>query len=211
MPIFIYIAQYHFFTFGVNYTQIQISILGVIKMTVFAILVIVLGLMILGFGKRMWLFGAGVGAVVGLAILRFLPGAQDNWFGLLVVVGLAILFAIGSGIAKGFIGLITLALGALAGGAIVLLVLDMFGLDWGLVNWLLALVGAVIGAGILSRFKDWAIILLAALVGALLCTRGLQLLIPSIDGLFASLITVVLVVASIVYQGGLLKKGKSTS
>jgi len=104
-----------------------------------------------------------------------------------------------------------LALGALAGGAIVLLLLDMFGLDWGLVNWLLALVGAVIGAGILSRFKDWAIIILAAIVGALLCVEGLQLLIPSLNDFIASLITVVLVVVSVVYQGGLLKKGKATS
>ena len=175
-------------------------------MLVFALIVIVLGLMLLGFGKRMWLFGAGVGAVVGLALLRFLPGAQDGWLGFLVVFGLAILFAVGSGIAKGFIGLITLALGALAGGAIVLLVLDLFGLDWGLVNWLLALVGAVIGAGVMSKFKDWAIIILAALVGALLCTRGLQLLVPSLDGIIASLITVVLAGASILYQGGLLTK-----
>jgi hypothetical protein len=176
-------------------------------MFVFALVVIVLGLMLLGFGKRLWLFGAGVGAVVGLAILHFLPGAQDNWFGLIVVVGLAVLFAIGSGIAKGFIGLISLALGALAGGAIVLVVLDIFNLDWGLVNWLLALVGAVIGAGVMSRFKDWAIIILAALVGALLCSRGLQLLIPSLDGLILSLITIVLVGASIAYQGRLIKKG----
>jgi hypothetical protein len=172
----------------------------------YALVIIVLGLMLLGFGKRMWLFGAGVGAVVGLAILRFLPGAQDGWLGFLVVFGLAILFAVGSGIAKGFIGLITLALGALAGGAIVLVVLDMFGLDWGLVNWLLALVGAVIGAGVMSRFKDWAIIILAAVVGALLCTRGLQMIVPSLDGIFASLITVVLAGASVAYQGGLLSK-----
>jgi len=175
-------------------------------MLVYALIVIVLGLVLLGFGKRMWLFGAGVGAVVGLALLRFLPGAQDGWLGFLVVFGLAILFAIGSGIAKGFIGLITLALGALAGGAIVMVVLDLFSLDWGLVNWLLALVGAVIGAGVMSKFKDWAIIILAALVGALLCTRGLQLLVPSLDGLIASLITVVLAGASILYQGGLLTK-----
>jgi hypothetical protein len=175
-------------------------------MVVFALIVIVLGLMLLGFGKRMWLFGAGVGAVVGLALLRFLPGAQDGWLGFLVVFGLAILFAVGSGVAKGFIGLITLALGALAGGAIVLLVLDLFGLDWGLVNWLLALVGAVIGAGVMSRFKDWAIIILAAIVGALLCTRGLQLLIPALDGFIASLITLVLAGGSVVYQGGLLSK-----
>ena len=153
-------------------------------MEVFAIIVIILGLMVLGFGSRMALFGAGVGALVGIAILRLLPGVQDSWLWLIVPLGLAILFALGSGIAKGFIGLIALALGALAGGAIVLRLLDMFGLDWGLVNWVFVLVGAVIGAGLMSRFKDWAIIILAAIVGALLCTRGLQMLIPSLDGFF---------------------------
>jgi hypothetical protein len=180
-------------------------------MVVYALIVVVLGLMLLGFGKRMWLFGAGVGALVGLALLRFLPGAQDNWFGFLVVFGLAILFAVGSGIAKGFISLITLALGALAGGAIVLVALDLFGLDWGWVNWLLALIGAVVGAGLASKFKDWAIILLAAGVGALLCTRGLQMLIPSLTGVLLSLLTVVLFGVSVLYQGGLLGKGKSAS
>jgi hypothetical protein len=175
-------------------------------MTVAAIVVIVLGLVLLGFGKRMWLFGAGVGAVVGLALLNFLPGVQGGWFGFLLVFGLAILFAVGSGIAKGFIGLITLAFGALAGGAIVLMLLNLFRLDLGLVGWLLALVGAVIGAAVMSRFKDWAIIILAAIVGALICTSGLQMLIPSLDGVIASLITVVLAVVSVVYQGGFVGK-----
>ena len=172
----------------------------------YALVIIVLGLVLLGFGKRMWLFGAGVGALVGLAILRFLPSLQGGWLDILLPVGLAILFAVGSGIAKGFISLIALALGALAGGAIVLMVLDMFGLDWGLVNWLLALVGAVIGAGVMSRFSDWAIIILAAVVGAILFTNGLQMIIPSLDGVLASLISLVLAGASILYQGGLLSK-----
>src|SRR4030042_4425724 len=97
-------------------------------MVVASIIVIVLGLMILGFGRRLWLVGAGVGAVVGLALLRFLPGAQDGWLGFIVIFGLAILFALGSGIAKGFIGLITQAFGALAGSAIVLVLLALFGL-----------------------------------------------------------------------------------
>jgi fucose permease len=86
------------------------------------------------------------------------------------------------------------------------MLLKLFGLDLGLVGWLLALVGAVIGAAVMSRFKDWAIIILAAIVGALLCTSGLQMLIPSLDGVIASLITVVLTVVSVVYQGGFIGK-----
>lgn len=170
------------------------------------IIFIILGLVVLAYGSRMAIFGAGVGALLGVGILRFLPGAQESLFWLAVPIGLAILFAFGAGIAKGLIGLITLALGALAGGAITLALLDLFNLDWGIMNWVVALIGAVIGAAIASRFKDWAIIILASAVGALLCVRGLGMIFTGFDGFLASLVGVILLVGGIVYQGGLLKK-----
>ena len=172
------------------------------------IIFIVLGVLVLAFGSRLAIFGAGVGALLGIGILSILPVAQESWLWLVVPIGLAILFAFGAGIAKSLVGLVTLALGALAGGAITLGLLNLFGLDWGLVNWLLALVGAVIGAGVMSRFKDWTVIILAAVVGALLCTRGLQMLIPALNGAIGSLIGLVLAGAGIAYQGGLFGRGK---
>ena len=178
-------------------------------MVAVAFVLIVLGLVVLVYGTRLTLFGAGVGALLGLAILRILPGAQESLLWLIVPIGLAILFALGAGLAKGLIGLVTLALGALAGGAIVLAVLDLFGLDFGLMNWLLALVGAVIGAGFLSRFKEWTIIVLAAVVGALLTVRGLQMLIPFVQGSIATLIGVLLAGGGIAYHAGWLGGGKS--
>jgi hypothetical protein len=171
-------------------------------MTALSILFIIIGLVVLGFGKRLAILGAGVGALLGLAILRILPGEEVNILWYIIPIGLAILFAFGGGIAKGLISIVTLALGALAGGAIVLAVLDMFGLDWGVVNWLLALVGAVIGASLLSRFKEWGVIFLAALIGALLCVRGLQMLFPSLNEAIASLIGLVLLGGSVAYQAG---------
>jgi hypothetical protein len=174
------------------------------------IVLIVLGLMVLAFGSRLALLGAGVGALVGVALLRILPGDPESLLWLIVPVGLAILFALGAGLAKGFITLITLAFGALAGGAIVLVVLDLFGLDLGVVDWLLALLGAVIGAGLLSRFKDWGIIILAAIVGALLAVRGLQLLVPSLQETLATLIGLLLAGGALAYHGGLFGGRKST-
>jgi predicted MFS family arabinose efflux permease len=94
----------------------------------------------------------------------------------------------------------------LAGGAIVLSLLDVFGVDAGFMGWILALVGAIIGAILVSRFKDWAIIILAAIVGALLVVRGTQMLLPSIQGAIASLIGLVLAGGAIAYHGGLLGK-----
>lgn len=91
-----------------------------------------------------------------------------------------------------------------------LAVLDVFGLDLGIGSWLLALVGAVIGAGLLSRFKKWTLIVLASLVGSLLVVRGLQMMIPLVQGFTASLIGLVLVIGGITYHGGFLGQGKST-
>jgi hypothetical protein len=180
-------------------------------MFMIAVILIALGIIVLLFGNRLALFGAGVGALLGLGIVRILPGVQESLIWLAVPAGLAILFAVGAGFAKGLISLITLALGALAGGAIVLAVLDLFGLDWGLMNWILALVGAVIGAGLGSRFKDWAVIFLAGVVGALLCMRGLQIIFPSLDGAIATLMGVILAGAGIAYHGGLIGQRKTAS
>ena len=177
-------------------------------MTAFALIIIVLGIILLVSGSRLAIFGAGIGALLGIGILRFLPGAQDNLLWLSVPIGLAILFALGGGLAKGFINLITLAFGALAGGAIVLAVLDLFVLDLGITTWILALVGAVIGAGLASRFTSWVLIFLAAFVGALLCVRGLQMLIPAFDGALASLLGLILAGVGIAYQGRLFGKRK---
>jgi hypothetical protein len=179
-------------------------------MTLLGVILIALGLIVLAFGSRLALLGAGVGALLGIGILRILPGDLDSLWWLIVPIGLAILFAFGAGLARGVINLIILAIGAFAGGAIVLAVLDLFGLDLGVVNWLLALVGAVVGAGLLSRFKDWAIIILAALIGALLTVRGLQVLLPSLQGTIATLIGLLLAGGGIAYHGGLLGGGKSS-
>jgi len=170
-----------------------------------AILSIILGLITLAYGTRLALLGAAVGVLLGLGILRLIPGEQESWLWLLIPIGLAILFSLGAGIGKRIIGLVTLAFGALAGGAIVLSMLDLFGLEWGVTNWILALVGAVLGMALASRFKKWTVIVLAGIVGALLCVRGLQIAWPSVDGFVASLIGLALAGASIAYQGGFLR------
>jgi hypothetical protein len=47
-------------------------------MNIFAILIIILGIFILVVGNRLTLLGAGVGALLGIGILRVLPGSQDS-------------------------------------------------------------------------------------------------------------------------------------
>ncbi len=55
----------------------------------------------------------------------------------------------------------------------------------------------------LRRFKDWAMIILAGLIGGLLVTRGLTIWLPFLQGVAGTLLVLVLAGASIVYQANL--------
>lgn len=171
----------------------------------FPFLLIALGLVVVAFGSRLTLMGAAVGAILGVALLRLLPGDQGFWLTLLITIGFAVVSFFGAGLAKESVGRITLILGAVAGAAIMLNVLDLFRLSFGLLNWVLAVVGGGIGVVLVISFKDWAVIVLAGLVGAVLTMRGISMLLPWLDGLFATSLMLLLAAASIAYQGGLLK------
>ena len=108
-----------------------------------------------------------------------------------------------------------LVLGALVGAAIVLGFLNLFNIGPGLLNWLLAVVGAVVGFILIRRSRkgseDWGITILAGLVGVLLVTRGLTILLPVLQGVVGTLIVIVLAGASIAFQGGYLRKRQAAA
>ncbi len=175
----------------------------------FPILLIVIGIAVLIFGRRLAVLGAAVGALLGVVLLRLFPGASELTTQLLIVGGLALVGFFAAAFARGVIEVVILVLGALGGAAIVLAFFDLFNIDLGLLNWLLAVVGGVVGLMLMRRArrgdKDWGMIILASLIGALLVARGLGLLLPSLAGtVIATLIVLVLVGGGIAYQGGLL-------
>jgi hypothetical protein len=174
----------------------------------FPILVIAVGVAVLALGKRLAVMGAAVGLLLGVGLLALFPGISGPWITFGIPIALALVGFFGAAFAKGLIDIVILVLGALAGAAIVLGVLDLFGVDAGLMRWLLAVVGGVIGLVVIRRArrggKDWGILILAGLVGALLVTRGLTQLLPSLQGAIGTLIVIVLAGLSIVFQGGLL-------
>ena len=176
----------------------------------FPVLLIAIGIAVLLLGKRLAVLGAAVGAILGVAILDLLPGDSGLLVSLLVVGGLAALGFFSAGFAKGIVNLILLVFGAVAGAAILLNLLGLFNLDFGLlVDLLLALAGGVIGIIVIRRFGDWGLIILSAVIGALLVTRGLTIWFPSMEGALGSLIAIVLAALSAVYQGGILGGRKS--
>jgi hypothetical protein len=175
----------------------------------FSILLIAIGIAVLVVGKRLAVLGAAVGALLGVALLRWIPGSSGPLIAFGVPIGLAVLGFFAAGFAKGIVNIVLIVLGALAGIAITLAALELFGINTGLFDWLLALVGGIIGIVIVMRFKDWALIVLAGLIGGLLVTRGLADWLPFLAGAAGSLLVLVLAGASIAYQGGLFGKRKA--
>jgi len=178
----------------------------------FPVLVIAIGIAVLAFGKRLAVLGAAVGALLGLALLRIIPGTSSSpLLALLIPILLAVIGFFVAGFAKGIVNIVLIVIGALAGAEIMLGFLDLFGTASGLFYWLLAFIGGVIGVMLVQRFKDWAMIILAGLVGGLLVTRGLTIWFPFLQGTIGTLLVLVLAAASILYQGGFLNKRRAAT
>ena len=171
----------------------------------FPILIIAIGIAVLAFGKRLAVLGAAVGALVGLALLRFFPGAASSpMLALMLPLLLAVIGFFVAGFAKGIVNIVLLVLGALAGAAIISSFMDLFNMSAGLLDWLLIVLGGVIGLILVQRFKDWGMIILAGLIGGLLVTRGLTTWFSVLEGTLGTLLVLILAAGSIVYQGGFL-------
>jgi hypothetical protein len=168
------------------------------------VVLIAFGVVVLAVGPRLVVLGAAVGALLGFVLVRFIPGALESALALLIPLIFAVIFAFGGGLMRSMIRLFTIAIGAVAGVAIVLGVIGLLGLDFGLLDWVLAAAGAGIGVVIVLRFKDWAIYVLAGLVGALLIVRGVQIWLPSFNGILALLVGLVLAGSGSGYQSGLI-------
>lgn len=170
----------------------------------FPILLIAIGIVVLVVGSRLAVLGAAVGALLGVALLQWIPGSQVWWIQLGVPIALGVLGFLGGGFAKGIVNIVLMVIGAVAGVAIVFGFLDLFNLDLGALGWLLALVGGIVGFLAVTRYRHWAMLGLAGIVGALLVVRGLSEWLPMLEGAIGTLVTIVLAGASIAYQGGLI-------
>ena len=69
------------------------------------LIMLALGIGVLLFGNRMWLLGAGAGAMLGFALMNLFPGMASNG-GLLLVVGLAVLLGVLAFFGKAFMKII---------------------------------------------------------------------------------------------------------
>ena len=132
------------------------------------ILILIAGLLLLFFGKRLFWLAAGlIGFIFGWWLFGniFEPGI----FFLILAAVLGIVFA---WLAVRFVRIVAYIIGFLAGAFGLPFLLGLFGID---LNWLLlALIGGVLGLILVSAAFDWGLILITAWVGSSAVVFGLQ-------------------------------------
>ncbi len=164
------------------------------------LILLVLGVVVWLLGNRMWLLGAGAGALLGAGLLNLFSIAAGSTLGLLIVIGMAILFGVLGFIGKAFIKIIAWVIGFVIGGGIAFGFLDLLGMS-GFIAWILALIAAVVVALIFGRFIDWGLIIFASLVGSMLIVRGFLATFSQTQvSTIGSLIVLVLTAAGIFYH-----------
>jgi hypothetical protein len=160
-----------------------------------------LGISVWLFGNRMWLLGAGAGALLGYSLLRLFPSITDGTLGLLIVIGMAILFGVLGFIGKAFAKIIAWVIGFVIGGGLALAFLGLLSATPGILDWILALVAGAIVAAIFGRFLNWGLIIFAALLGSMLIIRGITVAFPGLlDGTLGTIIVLVLTGVGIFYH-----------
>jgi len=142
------------------------------------------GLLTLG-RKLFWLFVAAIGFETGAFIAtRMLHSGSE----LLVLVIAIVAGILGALLALLVENLVVSAAGFLAGGYLLVNVLELLRINPGHVDWLVYLIGGIIGATAAFIVLDWALIILPSLSGAFIITtavlHGFQLEVVAIVVLF---------------------------
>ena len=176
-----------------------LSVLGGIA-GFFALLV---GLVTLFFGRKLfWLFAGLIGLTTGLLIAPDLLPAQSGLIHFLVGLSVGILCAF---LAIYLNKIMIILAGFLGLGIIGYSIAGFFNLS-SLFHWILFLGFGALGAWLMSKYMDWAIVVISAVIGAILVSVGLGLLIH-MNFLLDMLIFIVVVGSGIFLQSrSLIKK-----
>jgi hypothetical protein len=157
------------------------------------------GLLLAG-RKLFWLFVGAIGFVTGMQLAsNFWQGPESLAiiFGLIVGVIFALLAIFLQTIAIGIAGFF-------AGGFVLTALAGIVGLDTGTFNWIIYVIGGIIGLVVVIYLFDWAIITLSSLAGASLLVQSF---VP--QGGAGGVIFAILVIIGVVVQGSVLRSERS--
>lgn len=163
----------------------------------------IIGLAVLLFGRHLfWLFVAVAGFVFGVMVTpQLLPG-QPDWLILLVALVLGLVGLLLAVVVQH----IAIALaGFIFGGYALLSLLAAVGLRVSPWEWLIYIIGGIIGAVLILYLFDPALIVLSSVAGASLVTEAVRLSgVVTLTPPFDLALWVVLVIVGIVFQAGLM-------
>jgi hypothetical protein len=138
---------------------------------------LILGGGLLAAGRKLfWLFTGAAGFVVGAQLGARFFGEQAG----AAAGGPVLLVALAAGVAGALLAValqqVAIALtGFVAGGYLVLAILETAGLDLAGLAWLAFAAGGLVGVLLVGAAFDWALIGLSALAGAALVTQSVEL------------------------------------
>jgi hypothetical protein len=136
-----------------------------LEMTISAILTLVLGIVLLLFGRRaFWIFVAVAGFIAGLTFATQYLSGQSELVILLIAIGAGV---IGAVLAIMLEWLAILIAGFLAGGFLATTLAVSMGVTIASGNWVVYIIGGIIGLILVAALFDWAIIILSVLLGDL--------------------------------------------
>ena len=164
-----------------------------------------LGLGLLVAGRRLfWLFVAAAGFVLGAQLtIRTFHGPE--WLGLIIGIVVGVLFAV----LAVFLRAIAIGIaGFLAGGSILLGLVELFNIKVPAASWLIYIAGGLIGILLVGLLFNWALITLSSLGGAALLIREAVDVI-ALRGSLVIVAFVVLVIFGIFIQGADLQRSRS--
>jgi len=153
---------------------------------------VILGAALLVAGRKLfWLFVGVIGFIIGVQVAtRFFHGS--DLVTLIAGLGLGVIFAVLA------IFVETLAIGIagfLGGGYILLSLAGLFGLDKGILAWVIFIIGGIIGAVLIASLFDWALIIISSLAGSSMILNAFHF-----GRLIAALIFIVLLFIGLAVQ-----------
>ncbi len=159
---------------------------------------IVAGIVLLVLGRRLfWLFVALIGFVSGIQVATGLFPGQPEW----MILAIALTAGVLGALLALFLQWLAIGLaGFFAGAYVVVRLLHVTGLTTNGMDWLLFLVGGIIGLILIVILFDWALIILSSLFGAGLVTESVR-----VEHSAAMLLFIVLIIAGILVQSRLKK------
>jgi hypothetical protein len=158
---------------------------------------IVAGIALLALGRKLfWLFVGVAGFVLGFSLATQFFRGQPDWIVLVIalVAGLVgVLLAL-------FLQRFAVGVaGFIAGGYILINLLNALGWQTGQFAWLPFVIGGIIGAVLVLILFDWALIILSSLTGATLIAQAIHF-----GPLITALAFIVLIILGVVIQASMM-------